>query len=98
VPKCPKDSSDLSAELSCPKCRTVPSQVPKCLVPFLTTTVWVDIKLTIWLIYLKFDLSHFCKKNGYQKNIKRLFWLIEPEKYTPVKSTNMGRWARNIWP
>ena len=25
VPKCPKDSSDLSAELSCPKCRTVRS-------------------------------------------------------------------------
>jgi len=23
VPKCPKDSSDLSAELSCPKCRSV---------------------------------------------------------------------------
>jgi len=23
VPKCPKDSSDLCAELSCPKCRTV---------------------------------------------------------------------------
>ena len=38
VPKCPKDSSDLSAELSCPKCRTVPSQVPKCLGPCLTTT------------------------------------------------------------
>jgi len=39
VPKCLKDSSDLSAELSCPKCQTVPSQVPKCLGPFLTTTV-----------------------------------------------------------
>ena len=25
VPKCPKDSSDLSAELSCPKCRPFPS-------------------------------------------------------------------------
>ena len=37
--KCPKESSDLSAKLSCPKCRTVPSQVPKCLGPFLTTTV-----------------------------------------------------------
>ena len=38
VPKCPKDSSDLlSAELSCPKCRTVPSQVPKGLDPCLTT-------------------------------------------------------------
>jgi len=39
APKCPKDSSDLSAKLSCPKCRTVPSQVLKCLGPFLTTTV-----------------------------------------------------------
>jgi len=39
VPKCPKDSSDLSAELSSLKCRTVPSQVPKCLGPCLTTTV-----------------------------------------------------------
>ena len=34
VPKCPKDSLDLSAELSCPKCRTVPSQVPSVLTPF----------------------------------------------------------------
>ena len=39
MPKCPKESSDLSAKLSCPKCRTVPSQVPKCLGQFLTTTV-----------------------------------------------------------
>jgi len=50
----------------------------------------VDIKLTIWLIYLKFDLNHFCKKMG-TKKIKRLLWAIEPEKYTPVKSTNMGK-------
>jgi len=34
VPKCPKDSSDLNAELSCPKCQTVPSQVPNFLGPF----------------------------------------------------------------
>ena len=27
VPKCPKDSSDLSAELSCPKCRSVLARV-----------------------------------------------------------------------
>jgi len=33
VPKCPKDSSDLSAELSCPKRRTVLPQVPNCPVP-----------------------------------------------------------------
>ena len=39
VPKCPKDSSNLSAELSCPKCRTVASQVLKCLGLCLTTTV-----------------------------------------------------------
>jgi len=32
------------------------------------------------------------------KKIKDLFWEIEPEKYTPVKSTNKGKWARNIWP
>jgi len=47
VPKCPKDSSHLSAELSCPKCRTVPSQVPKCLGPFLTTTVCSMLKNTV---------------------------------------------------
>ena len=41
VLQCPKDSLDLSAELSCPKCRTVPSQVPKCLDPFLTTIRYV---------------------------------------------------------
>ena len=44
VPKCPKDSSDLSAELSCTKCRTVPSHVPKCLGLLLTTTVCSMIK------------------------------------------------------
>jgi len=27
LPKCPKDSSDLSAELSCPKCRSVLARV-----------------------------------------------------------------------
>jgi len=44
VPKSPEDSSDLSTELSCPKCRTVPSQVPRSLGPFLTTTVCSMIK------------------------------------------------------
>jgi len=39
VPKCPKDSLDLSDELSCPEYRTVPSQVLKCLGLCLTTTV-----------------------------------------------------------
>jgi len=39
VPKCPKDSSDLSAKPSCAKCRTVLLQVQKSLSLFLTTVV-----------------------------------------------------------
>jgi len=29
-------------------------------------------------------------KNGYQKILRIFFWAIEPEKYTPVKSTKYG--------
>jgi len=57
VPKCPKDSSDLCAELSCPKCRTVPSQVPKCLGPLLTTTVCIAWSKTPSVVTLHKSLA-----------------------------------------